>query len=140
MTALPAFTAQSNQQVNCANENVFTKNLVPNLVSRAIHVLIRISSTYPRWRCRSPAGPLRWPERPMPKACKDWALPHGRASARRIIYGKKMNWPSCGNEIAPGGTFCGCCGTRIDAGPSPSQSPHGINLDTDGLVGARLHL
>lgn len=39
-----------------------------------------------------------------------------------------MNCPSCGNEIAAGGTFCGRCGTRMDAnGPA-----HSINMDTDG--------
>ena len=43
-----------------------------------------------------------------------------------------MNCPACGNQIAPGGGFCGRCGTRVDAGPAPSASPHGINLDTDG--------
>jgi uncharacterized protein (TIGR00266 family) len=41
-----------------------------------------------------------------------------------------VNCPSCGTEIAPGGTFCGRCGTRMESAPSPSA--HGINLDTDG--------
>src|SRR6267142_3001630 len=40
-----------------------------------------------------------------------------------------MNCPSCGNQIAPGGTFCGRCGTRMESAPA---SPHSINLDTDG--------
>jgi len=40
-----------------------------------------------------------------------------------------MNCPSCGNQIAAGGTFCGRCGTRMESAPA---SPHGINLDTDG--------
>ena len=39
-----------------------------------------------------------------------------------------MNCPSCGAEIAPGGTFCGRCGTRMES----ASSGHGINLDTDG--------
>src|SRR6266550_6671540 len=45
-----------------------------------------------------------------------------------------MNCPSCGNQIAPGGTFCGRCGTRVESNQAPaaSRSPHGINLDTDG--------
>ena len=43
-----------------------------------------------------------------------------------------MNCPACGNQIAAGGGFCGRCGTRVDAAPVPSTSPHGINLDTDG--------
>jgi uncharacterized protein (TIGR00266 family) len=43
-----------------------------------------------------------------------------------------MNCPSCGAEIAPGGTFCGRCGTRMDSAP-----PHGINLDTDGRGSGR---
>src|SRR5260221_10526892 len=38
-----------------------------------------------------------------------------------------MNCPSCGAQIAAGGTFCGRCGTRMEAAPS-----HSINLDTDG--------
>ena len=40
-----------------------------------------------------------------------------------------MNCPSCGNQIAEGGTFCGRCGTRMEATPA---APHGINLDMDG--------
>ncbi|MGZ8847069.1 MAG: TIGR00266 family protein [Pyrinomonadaceae bacterium] len=40
-----------------------------------------------------------------------------------------MNCPNCGSEIAAGGTFCGRCGTRMDAAPA---SVHSINLDTDG--------
>ena len=40
-----------------------------------------------------------------------------------------MNCPNCGSEIAAGGTFCGRCGTRMDA---PAASAHSINLDTDG--------
>ena len=43
-----------------------------------------------------------------------------------------MNCPACGTEIAPGGTFCGRCGTRMEDAPGSSASPHGINLDTDG--------
>jgi len=42
-----------------------------------------------------------------------------------------MNCPSCGNQIAEGGTFCGRCGTRVDSSQGPA-SPHAINLDTDG--------
>ena len=42
-----------------------------------------------------------------------------------------MNCPSCGNQIAAGGTFCGRCGTRVESNQAPS-SPHGIKLDTDG--------
>ena len=42
-----------------------------------------------------------------------------------------MNCPSCGNQIAEGGTFCGRCGTRMESS-QPAASPHGINLDTDG--------
>jgi len=38
-----------------------------------------------------------------------------------------MNCPSCGSEIAAGGTFCGRCGGRMDAAALRS-----INLDTDG--------
>ena len=45
-----------------------------------------------------------------------------------------MNCPSCGTEIAPGGTFCGRCGTRMESGAS---SAHGINLDTDGQGSGR---
>src|SRR6266850_314598 len=40
-----------------------------------------------------------------------------------------MNCPSCGAQIAAGGTFCGRCGTRIESAPA---SAHSINLDTDG--------
>src|SRR3981081_4462837 len=40
-----------------------------------------------------------------------------------------MNCPSCGNPIAPGGTFCGRCGTRMESAPAAA---HSINLDTDG--------
>ena len=40
-----------------------------------------------------------------------------------------MNCPNCGSEIVAGGTFCGRCGTRMDAA---SSAPHSINLDTDG--------
>src|SRR5438132_5959759 len=40
-----------------------------------------------------------------------------------------MNCPNCGAQIAAGGTFCGRCGTRIEAAPA---SAHSINLDTDG--------
>src|SRR5438067_3808995 len=40
-----------------------------------------------------------------------------------------MNCPSCGAQIAAGGTFCGRCGTRIEAAPAAA---HSINLDTDG--------
>ena len=44
-----------------------------------------------------------------------------------------MNCPSCGAEIATGGTFCGRCGARFEnaAANQPAQ-PHRINLDTDG--------
>jgi len=39
-----------------------------------------------------------------------------------------MNCPNCGAAIAPGGTFCGRCGTRTE-----SNSPtHSINIDSDG--------
>lgn len=40
-----------------------------------------------------------------------------------------MNCPSCGAEIAAGGTFCGRCGTRMGAAP---VSTHSINIDADG--------
>lgn len=40
-----------------------------------------------------------------------------------------MNCPSCGAEIAAGGTFCGRCGTRVEAAPA---SGHSINIDADG--------
>src|SRR2546421_8679625 len=40
-----------------------------------------------------------------------------------------MNCPSCGAQIGAGGTFCGRCGTRIEAAPAAA---HSINLDTDG--------
>jgi hypothetical protein len=40
-----------------------------------------------------------------------------------------MNCPSCGAEIAAGGTFCGRCGTRMEAAPA---SAHSIRLDADG--------
>jgi uncharacterized protein (TIGR00266 family) len=40
-----------------------------------------------------------------------------------------MNCPSCGAQIAAGGTVCGRCGTRTDDAPA---SAHSINLDTDG--------
>jgi len=40
-----------------------------------------------------------------------------------------MNCPSCGAEIAAGGTFCGRCGTRMEA---PATSAHSINIDADG--------
>jgi uncharacterized protein (TIGR00266 family) len=46
-----------------------------------------------------------------------------------------MNCPACGTEIAPGGTFCGRCGTRMES--AYSSSPHGINLDTDGQGSGR---
>jgi uncharacterized protein (TIGR00266 family) len=45
-----------------------------------------------------------------------------------------MNCPSCGTAIAPGGTFCGRCGTRIEA---PATGAHTINLDTDGQGAGR---
>src|SRR6476659_4021972 len=40
-----------------------------------------------------------------------------------------MNCPSCGGPIAAGGTFCGRCGTRIEAASAPA---HSINIDSDG--------
>ena len=40
-----------------------------------------------------------------------------------------MNCPNCGAAIAPGGTFCGRCGTRIEATPATA---HSINIDSDG--------
>lgn len=40
-----------------------------------------------------------------------------------------MNCPSCGAEIAAGGTFCGRCGTRMEAAPASAYS---INIDADG--------
>jgi uncharacterized protein (TIGR00266 family) len=44
-----------------------------------------------------------------------------------------MNCPSCGAEILPGGTFCGRCGTRMEAATASAPgSAHSINLDTDG--------
>jgi uncharacterized protein (TIGR00266 family) len=39
-----------------------------------------------------------------------------------------MNCPKCGAAIAPGGTFCGRCGTRIEA----AAPAHSINIDSDG--------
>ena len=39
-----------------------------------------------------------------------------------------MDCPSCGAEIAAGGTFCGRCGTRTES----TAASHSINLDTDG--------
>lgn len=45
-----------------------------------------------------------------------------------------MNCPNCGATIAAGGTFCGRCGTRMDAAPA---APHSINLDTDGRGAGR---
>jgi uncharacterized protein (TIGR00266 family) len=49
-----------------------------------------------------------------------------------------MNCPACGNQIAPGGTFCGRCGTRVESNQTPPPaSPHGINLDTDGQGAGR---
>ena len=38
-----------------------------------------------------------------------------------------MNCPNCGAQIAAGGTFCGRCGTRIEAAPANS-----IHIDSDG--------
>jgi uncharacterized protein (TIGR00266 family) len=40
-----------------------------------------------------------------------------------------MNCPTCGNEIAAGGTFCGRCGTRMEGSSAPA---HSIKIDTDG--------
>jgi uncharacterized protein (TIGR00266 family) len=40
-----------------------------------------------------------------------------------------MNCPSCGAEIAAGGTFCGRCGARFESTP---ESAHSINVDSDG--------
>jgi len=40
-----------------------------------------------------------------------------------------MNCPNCGASIAPGGTFCGRCGTRMEAASAPA---HSINIDSDG--------
>lgn len=39
-----------------------------------------------------------------------------------------MNCPNCGAAIAPGGTFCGRCGTRIES----AAPAHSINIDSDG--------
>ena len=39
-----------------------------------------------------------------------------------------MNCPSCGTEIAAGGTLCGRCGTRTES----AAASHSINIDTDG--------
>jgi len=39
-----------------------------------------------------------------------------------------MNCPNCGAAIAAGGTFCGRCGTRMEAAPAA----HSINIDSDG--------
>jgi len=39
-----------------------------------------------------------------------------------------MNCPNCGAAIAPGGTFCGRCGTRTDS----AAPAHSINIDSDG--------
>jgi uncharacterized protein (TIGR00266 family) len=40
-----------------------------------------------------------------------------------------MNCPNCGAAIAPGGTFCGRCGTRIEVA---TTAAHSINIDSDG--------
>jgi uncharacterized protein (TIGR00266 family) len=45
-----------------------------------------------------------------------------------------MNCPNCGATIAAGGTFCGRCGTRMEAAPAGA---HSINLDTDGRGAGR---
>src|SRR6185369_6192093 len=45
-----------------------------------------------------------------------------------------MNCPNCGAAIAAGGTFCGRCGTRMEAAPAAG---HSINLDTDGQGAGR---
>jgi uncharacterized protein (TIGR00266 family) len=45
-----------------------------------------------------------------------------------------MNCPNCGAAIAAGGTFCGRCGTRMEAAPAAA---HSINLDTDGQGAGR---
>ncbi len=39
-----------------------------------------------------------------------------------------MNCPNCGAPIAPGGTFCGRCGTRTES----AAPAHSINIDSDG--------
>lgn len=39
-----------------------------------------------------------------------------------------MNCPNCGAAIAPGVTFCGRCGTRIET----AAPAHSINIDSDG--------
>src|ERR1700704_435819 len=45
-----------------------------------------------------------------------------------------MNCPSCGNQIAPGGTFCGRCGTRMESAPAAAHSIH-IDEDATGQGG-----
>src|SRR5881394_194929 len=40
-----------------------------------------------------------------------------------------MNCPNCGAAIAPGGTFCGRCGTRVVSAPTAT---HSISIDSDG--------
>ena len=51
-----------------------------------------------------------------------------------------MNCPKCGTQLLPDATFCGGCGTRVEAGAPPAApitppagfaQPHGINIDED---------
>jgi pSer/pThr/pTyr-binding forkhead associated (FHA) protein len=57
-----------------------------------------------------------------------------------------MNCPSCGEEVAPGSTFCANCGTRLPATPPPAPPQPPLALDrsaplnaTDTLVSIMPH-
>jgi len=42
-----------------------------------------------------------------------------------------MNCPQCGAEMAPGSTFCGKCGNRLDASGASAATTQGIHIDED---------
>jgi len=42
-----------------------------------------------------------------------------------------MNCPQCGAEMAPGSTFCGKCGNRLDASGASAATTRGIHIDED---------
>ena len=44
-----------------------------------------------------------------------------------------MSCPNCGAAMRPGSTFCGVCGTRVDAAPPAASAPAGerIHIDED---------
>ncbi|MDX6612589.1 MAG: hypothetical protein QOD75_1775 [Blastocatellia bacterium] len=46
-----------------------------------------------------------------------------------------MNCPGCGATMVEGATFCGACGTRINAAPASGSGAQGsgIKIDADGL-------